>query len=52
MSLLASRRHLAGPLKARPSLPVIFATAPSGARLPRRIWMWPVSLMGSETAVG
>jgi hypothetical protein len=38
---------LAGPLKRRPSLPVIFATAPSGARVPRRIWMWPESLIGA-----
>jgi hypothetical protein len=28
------------PSKRSPSLPVILATAPSGARLPRRIWMW------------
>ena len=32
-----------------PSLPVIFATAPSGARLPRRMRMWPVGLIGSAT---
>ena len=31
----------AGPENRSPSLPVIFATAPSGARLPFRIWMWP-----------
>ena len=29
---------LAGPSKTRPSLPVILATQPSGARLPYRIW--------------
>ena len=31
----------AGPEKRRPSLPVILPTAPPGARLPRRIEMWP-----------
>jgi hypothetical protein len=31
----------AGPENRRPSLPVILPTAPPGARLPRRIEMWP-----------
>ena len=40
MALSASssrEKHLAVPLKLKPSLPVIFATAPSVARLPRKI---------------
>mmetsp|Transcript_32903 Transcript_32903/g.72663 ORF Transcript_32903/g.72663 Transcript_32903/m.72663 type:complete len:202 (+) Transcript_32903:752-1357(+) len=36
----------APPRNFRPSLPVILATEPSGARLPYRIWIWPVCLMG------
>jgi len=36
------------PEKYNPSLPVIFATEPSGARLPYNIWIWPVSLMGFD----
>ena len=34
------------PVKRSPSWPVIFATAPSGARSPRRITKWPSGLMG------
>ena len=34
---LTDSKTLALPVKATPSLPVILATAPSGARLPRRI---------------
>ena len=37
---------LAIPLKNSPSFPVIFATAPSAAKLPNRIRMWPVSFIG------
>ncbi len=44
--LLRNRSTRAGPLKSSPSLPVILATAPSGARLPRRIRRWPVALIG------
>lgn len=36
------------PEKYSPSLPVILATEPSGARLPYNICMWPVSLMGFD----
>lgn len=32
----------------RPSLPVILATLPSGARLPYRIWMWPTVQRGKQ----
>ncbi len=32
----------------RPSLPVILATLPSGARLPYRIWMWPAVQRGQR----
>mmetsp|Transcript_28157 Transcript_28157/g.69343 ORF Transcript_28157/g.69343 Transcript_28157/m.69343 type:complete len:286 (-) Transcript_28157:657-1514(-) len=39
---------LANPLKYKPSLPVILATEPSGARLPYRHCRCPVALMGSE----
>ena len=39
-------KTLAGPVNCRPSLPVILATAPSGARLPRRMRMWPSFLIG------
>mmetsp|Transcript_155268 Transcript_155268/g.476952 ORF Transcript_155268/g.476952 Transcript_155268/m.476952 type:complete len:265 (+) Transcript_155268:553-1347(+) len=35
----------ARPVKVRPSFPVIFATAPSGAKFPRRILMFPVLWM-------
>mmetsp|Transcript_19711 Transcript_19711/g.53171 ORF Transcript_19711/g.53171 Transcript_19711/m.53171 type:complete len:217 (-) Transcript_19711:778-1428(-) len=42
-------KHSAVPSKLRPSLPVILATEPSGARLPKRIWRWPLSLMGLES---
>ena len=37
---------MALPLNCRPSLPVIFATAPSVARLPRRITKWLSFLIG------
>ena len=40
-------KHRAGPEKTNPSLPVILATAPSGAKFPKRIWIWPVGLIGS-----
>ena len=36
----------AGPENVRPSLPVILATAPPGARLPRRMRMWPFGSIG------
>ena len=42
-------KTLAGPSKRSPSLPVIFATAPPGARLPRRMRICPVSLMGAPS---
>ena len=34
------------PEKYMPSFPVIFATDPSGAKFPYKIWICPVSLMG------
>mmetsp|Transcript_26694 Transcript_26694/g.44767 ORF Transcript_26694/g.44767 Transcript_26694/m.44767 type:complete len:265 (-) Transcript_26694:765-1559(-) len=39
-------KHSADPWKSSPSLPVILATEPSGARLPYRICRCPLSLMG------
>mmetsp|Transcript_43205 Transcript_43205/g.92018 ORF Transcript_43205/g.92018 Transcript_43205/m.92018 type:complete len:209 (-) Transcript_43205:1238-1864(-) len=45
MSSSASK-HRAGPTKRVPSFPVIFPTAPSGARLPWRMAMCPVALTG------
>ena len=39
----------AGPEKINPSLPVIFATAPSNAKFPNSICKWPCSLMASLT---
>mmetsp|Transcript_100366 Transcript_100366/g.323943 ORF Transcript_100366/g.323943 Transcript_100366/m.323943 type:complete len:218 (+) Transcript_100366:671-1324(+) len=42
-------KTFARPVKAVPSLPVIFATAPSGQRLPRRILMFPVLWMHLST---
>mmetsp|Transcript_3241 Transcript_3241/g.7979 ORF Transcript_3241/g.7979 Transcript_3241/m.7979 type:complete len:298 (+) Transcript_3241:342-1235(+) len=39
-------KQRAGPSNSSPSLPVIFATDPSGATSPYRICRWPVSLMG------
>ena len=41
-------KTLAMPEKCVPSFPVILPTQPPGARLPWRIWMWPVFLMGLE----
>ncbi len=38
----------AGQAAPRCHTPVILATEPSGARLPYRIWMWPVDLMGAS----
>ena len=39
-------KHRAGPLNFSPSLPVILATEPPGAREPFKIRMWPLSLIG------
>mmetsp|Transcript_15904 Transcript_15904/g.41237 ORF Transcript_15904/g.41237 Transcript_15904/m.41237 type:complete len:264 (+) Transcript_15904:302-1093(+) len=44
-------KQRATPSKTRPSLPVILATEPSGARLPYRIWMWPSGLMGVSSGM-
>ena len=41
-------KTFAGPENATPSLPVIFATALPGARLPRSTWMWPLGWIGSS----
>mmetsp|Transcript_721 Transcript_721/g.2356 ORF Transcript_721/g.2356 Transcript_721/m.2356 type:complete len:267 (-) Transcript_721:643-1443(-) len=40
-------KQIAVPSNLRPSFPVIFATEPSGARSPYRIWMCPDFLIGS-----
>ena len=45
------RRQSIIPEKYNPSLPVIFATEPSGARSPLKIWMCPVSLIGFDTGL-
>ena len=47
--LLRNRTLWPFPSKRVPSLPVIFATAPSGARLPRRIRICPSFLIGFST---
>mmetsp|Transcript_37762 Transcript_37762/g.88853 ORF Transcript_37762/g.88853 Transcript_37762/m.88853 type:complete len:335 (+) Transcript_37762:311-1315(+) len=42
----SASKHMAGPWKRVPSLPVILPTAPSGARVPSRMAMCPVALTG------
>lgn len=44
-------KQMALPLNAKPSLPVILATDPSGARLPLRMCRCPVSLMGLSSGM-
>ena len=50
-ALYSPSKTRAGPLKIKPSLPVILATEPPVAKFPFKIRIWPVAFMGLSIAL-